>query len=185
MPRATIFNNSAILANDADAIKCLDKQNQRFSEYVLADIRPTSNYLNTMGEAGLYFGQSNTVRANRVDADSNLRHGEKGNIITHNKSRSDMSLDTRAFTTMPFSGPGSGTSRPDLEDNIRRGKLTSSKRSEKEQNFKSTFIPMIPELKQAYSNPDHFIEKNWTRGGINTRSVKQNCDYAKAYGLRK
>ena len=86
---------------------------------------------------------------------------------------------------MPFTGPGSGTVKTDLEDQVQRGHITNIRRSESEQRFSDTFIPLIPEMRNAIGNVDHFVERNWTRGGINTRSVKQNIDYAKSCGLRR
>ena len=155
------------------------------SEYHLADLRPQNNYLNAMGEVGLYHGQANTVRPATIDTESYLKNGEKGNVITNNRDRAEKTLDTRLYASMPFTGPGSGTVKTDLEDQIQRGQLTNIRRSESQQTFSDSFVPLIPELKNAMGNVDHFVERNWTRGGISTRSVKQNVDYAKSCGLRR
>jgi len=185
MSRGTVFRNASNLSNDMDFINCSNSQNDKYSKYQLSNLRPTSNYVNSMKEVGVYYDSKNTVRSDKIDEESKIKNGEKGNIITNNKDRSEKTLDPRLYTTMPYTGPGSGTVKMDVEDQVRRGELTNSRRSEKEQEFRSTFIPLIPEIQQAMGNVDHFVEKNWTRGGISTRSVKQNIDLVKSCGLRR
>lgn len=184
MYRGYMFNNHANLANDRDYMNCLNTQNDKFSNYQFADLRPQSNYITSMSEVGLYYNNDNTIRANQIDLDSNLRNGERGNVITNNKNRSEKTLDTRLYPTMPFTGPGSGTVQTDQEDKLQRGEMSLNRRSEAQQTFTNSFIPLLPEIHAAMNNVDHFVEKNWTRGGISTRSVKQNMDYAKSTGIR-
>jgi hypothetical protein len=185
MSRGTIFNNSANLFGDTDYIKCNNAQNEKLSDYQLSDLRPKSDYIQSMGEVGLYYDAANTIRSYNIDVDSYMRNGDKGNIITNNKNRIEKTLDTRPFNSMPYIGPGSGSVKTDLEDQVQRGEQTNAKRSQTEQKFSNTFIPLIPELEKAMNNVDHFVETNWVRGGISTRSVKQNIDYAKSCGLRR
>ncbi len=185
MYRGYMFNNHANLGNDRDYVNCLNEQNDKLSNYQFADIRPKSNYLTSMGEVGLYHNNDNTIRSNHIDLESNLKNGESGNVITNNKNRSEKTLDTRLYATMPFTGPGSGTVQIDQEDKLQRGEMNFHRRSESDQKFTNSFIPMLPEIQQAMRNVDNFVEKNWTRGGISTRSVKQNIDYAKSVGIRR
>jgi len=183
MSRGTVFGNSSNMTNDLDYITCVNNQNDKFSQYNLTSFRPQSNYVNSMGEIGVYHNQQNTVRGHNIDMESQIRNGEKGNVITNNKSKAEKNLDPRSYTTMPFTGPGTRSVKTDVEDQLQRGALTNSKRSEDQQQFRNTFIPLIPEMEDAISNVDHYVERNWTRGGISTRSVKQNVDYAKSRGL--
>lgn len=185
MSKGSVFRNSASLGGDKDYMNCLNNQNDRFSSYQLANLRPSNNYVQSMGEVGLYHGQSNTVRPSNVDVESHLKNGDNGNVLTNNKDHAEKTLDTRLYASMPFTGPGSGTVKMDLEDEIKRSKMTNIRRSESEQRFVNTFIPLIPEMERAMGNVDHFVESKWTRGGISTRSVKQNTDYAKSCGLRR
>lgn len=185
MSRGNVFRNTANLSDDMNYVNCVNNQNDRFSQYQLANLRPKNNYLGAMSEVGLYHSQSNTVRNDKIDVESDIKNGENGNIITNNKNRSEKSLNTRFYTTMPFTGPGSGTVKTDIEDQLQRGVGTNTRRSETDQHFRSTFIPLLPEIEQAMKDVDHFVEKHWVRGGISTRSVKQNIDYAKSHGLRR
>ena len=185
MSRGTVFRNASDLSNDLNFINCTNTQNNKYSQYQLTNLRPQSNYVNSMGEVGVYYDSQNTVRSTNIDTESEIKNGEKGNIITNNKDRSEKTLDPRLYTTMPYTGPGSGSVKMEVEDQVRRGEMTTTRRSEDKQEFRSSFIPLIPEIQKAMSNVDHFVESNWTRGGISTRSVKQNIDLAKSCGLRR
>ncbi len=185
MNRGTIFNNSTSLVGDRDYLNCNNVQNEKLSAYQLSDLRPQSDYINSMSGVGLYYEAANTVRSRNIDIDSYMRNGDKGNIITNNKGRLEKTLDTRTFNNMPYIGPGSGSIKTDIEDKMQRSAQTNTRRSETQQRFGDTFIPLIPEIETAMNNVDHFVESNWVRGGISTRSVKQNMDYAKSCGIAR
>jgi len=185
MSRGNLFNNSTSLNGDRDYLKYANERNDKLSAYQLSDLRPQSDYMKSMSEVGLYYEAANTIRSGNIDIDSGMRNGDRGNVITNNKSRTEKILDTRTFNNMPYIGPGSGSIKTDIEDQVQRGSQTNARRSETPQKFGNTFIPLIPELETAMKNVDHFVETNWVRGGISTRSVKQNMDYAKSCGLAR
>src|SRR3990170_4751238 len=113
------FRNSSNLSNDKDYVDSIDQQNQKWSQHQLDNVRPQSNYLKSLEEPGLYHSQSNTVRENSIDIDSNIRNGERGNILTSNKSKTEKQLKSRFSASMPFTGPGSASTQTETEDTMR------------------------------------------------------------------
>lgn len=117
-----------------------------------------------------------------IDSDSNLRIGT---IQTNPKSK--ISLYTRPFLTVPYLGRG--PARPLEEARLQQGDHIRNKRSCSTVTETSYIdyrqYPLIPSIKGSVTNPDNLIEgvaaKGWIRGGLPSRDLIRDQDYAQKH----
>lgn len=90
-------------------------------------------------------------------------------------------LESRPVVTVPFMGAGQ-TVITDVDTYSRY--LTGLDTTERKANNSGAgvsvdrTIPLVPSLAREIQNPEHYIPRYWVRGGMDTRSVTQNLDYA-------
>jgi len=90
-------------------------------------------------------------------------------------------LESRPLATVPFMGAGQ-TVINDV-DVYSRYLVGQGTKERKENNAGAGVsvdrtIPLVPCLAREIQNPEHYIPRYWVRGGMDTRSVTQNVDYA-------
>jgi len=113
-----------------------------------------------------------------INESSNL---QIGTIQTHPKCRID--LFHRPFATVPFLGRGSVN--PVIESQIQQGETLVNKRSVNKLSEKSYIrysqTPLLPSVKERFSNPANSIEgvasEGWIRGGVPSRELTRDTDY--------
>ena len=96
-----------------------------------------------------------------------------------------ISLYERPFLTVPFLGRGS--SHPVLESQLQQGELANNRKSinpsSEMSHLKYRHTPMIPSLKSSVTNPANLVEgvaaEGWIRGGLPSRELVKDKDYAK------
>ena len=106
-----------------------------------------------------------------VDKFSALRNG----IVSTNVP-CKLSLQERMFATVPYLGKGKF--HPEIESELIHGDLLDRSKSSNtvsDKHFSTQYTPLIPEIEKTISNPANLIEqqadKNWIRGGIDTRDT--------------
>jgi hypothetical protein len=104
-----------------------------------------------------------------------------GTIQTHPKCRLD--LFQRPFATVPYLGRGSVN--PVIEAQIQQGEMNVNKRSvntlSEKSYLKYSQTPMLPSVRERYTNPAHSVEgvayEGWIRGGVPSRELTRDSDY--------
>jgi len=90
-------------------------------------------------------------------------------------------LESRPIATVPFMGAGQTViTDVDVYSKYLTGLDTATKKANNAGAGISLdrTIPLVPSLAREIQNPEHYIPKYWVRGGMDTRSVTQNLDYA-------
>ena len=115
-----------------------------------------------------------------VDMDSNLMFKSE-----QERSLEKLSLNQRAFLTVPYLGRGSCD--PLLEAQILQGENSQDKKSVSTIMTKSfmdyTLYPLDSEMKSRVTDTRNTIEESalegWVRGGVQTRELAQDGAFAK------
>jgi hypothetical protein len=182
----TFFNTGRIGADNVDNTQ-RNMGNTRYSSYVL------SNYFAEPAENGhvnfatqqpnvMFSGAMNGpgLIGALVDMDSNLLYKSE-----QERSLEKLSLNQRAFLTVPYLGRGSCD--PLLESQMLQGENSQDKKSVSTIMSKSfmdyTMYPLDSEMKKRVSDTKNTIEESalegWVRGGVQTRELAQDGAFAK------
>lgn len=101
-----------------------------------------------------------------------------GSIQTHPRCRID--LFQRPFATVPYLGRGSVN--PVIEAQIQQGEMGVNKRSintlSEKSYIKYLHTPLLPSVKAQINNSSNTID-GWVRGGVPSRELTRDTDYAK------
>lgn len=180
------FNLRTHMKDDCCEKTWADRANEQIASYWLnCDIPQCNIDPGYLCEPGLY-QQEPLLLCNKAKADSDLRNGCTGNIITHTGSRQQ--LKVRPYRTVPYMGQcRAPLMQPDVYSQLISGEQT---RTGKGCNTLSgitidRFTPLVPCLRYNIQDPDHYIPKYWVRGGMDTRAYIRNIDYLRACGIKK
>ena len=182
----TFFNAARIGADAVDDTQ-RNVANGRYANYML------SNYFTEPGNSGhvnfatqqpnvMFSGVSNGpgLIGSLVDADSNLMFKTE-----QERSLEKLSLNQRAFVTVPYLGRGSCD--PILEAQMLQGENSQDKKSVGTIMSKSfmdyTMHPLDNEMKNRVNDTRNTIEESaldgWVRGGVLTRELAHDGAFAK------
>jgi hypothetical protein len=182
----TFFNIDRIGADSVDNTQ-RNMANTRYSSYML------SNYFAEPAENGhvnfatqqpnvTFSGSMNGpgLIGSLVDMDTNMIYKSE-----QERSLEKLSLNQRAFLTVPYLGRGSCD--PLLESQMLQGENSQDKKSVSTIMSKSfmdyTMYPLDAEMKNRVSDAKNTIEESamegWVRGGVQTRELAQNGAFAK------
>jgi hypothetical protein len=182
----TFFNTGRIGADNVDNTQ-RNMGNARYSSYVM------SNYFAEPAENGhvnfatqqpnvTFSGSMNGpgLIGSLVDMDTSLIYKSE-----QERSLEKLSLNQRAFLTVPYLGRGSCD--PLLEAQMLQGENSQDKKSVSTIMSKSfmdyTMYPLDAEMKNRVSDTKNTIEESalegWVRGGVQTRELAQNGAFAK------
>ena len=159
--------------------------NETFAQYNDVD---RANYMNSMGDLGVYQNKNVDRNGSFVDEESFIRNGGVGNTITSEKSKISKLLNERPYITVPYMGPGQ-TSISDVDswskmvggETTRTGKGCDSLAGV----TINRFVPLVKCLAENVQNVEHIIPTCWVRGGMDTRGQMRNINYYKECGIRK
>lgn len=90
-------------------------------------------------------------------------------------------LQSRPIVTVPYMGEGQTViTNVDVHSRYLTGLDTTERKANNAGSGISLdrSVPLVPSLAREIQNPEHYIPKYWVRGGMDTRSVTQNLDYA-------
>lgn len=175
------FNNLTRMHDDKCFVSGEDRQNINQGVWTLSNYHQcacTAPQVQkfALTEPTLYYrdgyGHSSMDGCN-IDSDSFMRNGS---LLTN--TRCINQLDVPSFPSIPFMGRGRGN--PCVEGQLIAGEDTSQKKQCNVMNKKNNIMPMIPCLQENIQNPKHIVEqtvcKNWVRGGLPSRQMKQNAN---------
>jgi len=144
----------------------------------------SSTYHEALDEPGMMHSTNYDGFRRNINTDSEIRNGQKGNILTHDGERRQ--LDTRIFP-----GPGYSTSQEpgqrlaDALNNAWNPTLSKDKGPVNRSKTIDRFEPLVPWLRGEVQNTKHLVPEYWVRGGMDTRAVVRNIDYLKSCGIKK
>ena len=182
----TFFNMGRIGTDNVDNTQ-RNMENTRYASYMLsnhfaepsgdghvnfATQQPTVMFSGAMNGPGLI--------GNLVDVDSSLMFKSE-----QERSLEKLSLNQRAFLTIPYLGRGSCD--PLLESQMLQGENSQDKKSVSTIMSKSfmnyTMYPLDNEMKNRVNDTRNTIEESaldgWVRGGVQTRELAQDGAFAK------
>ena len=185
------LNNQSRLSYDKCEINTSENQSEYAGKYMtsnyhscdctgpnVSDIaysQPNINYRDGYGHS--------SMNGCNIDKDSVMRNGS---IITH-QGNTPQQLFTRPYLTIPFMGRGVGNSCTESE--LLTGEQTGSKRqcnTLSEVTINNSFTPLVPCLENNIQNPRNLIpeiaQRGWVRGGVPSRQIIKNIDYAQKCG---
>ena len=186
MSAYTFFNNDRIGLDSVDNTQ-RNMENTRFSNYMLANlfVGPAENGHVEFAtqQPNVMFSGAKTgpgLIGSLVDVDSMLLMKTQ-----QERSLEKLSLNQRAFLTVPYLGKGSCD--PLLESQMLQGENSQDKKSVSTIMTKSfmdyTMYPLDSEMKNRVSNTKNTIEESaldgWVRGGVQTRELAQDGAFAK------
>lgn len=174
-----IFNNQANLGQDNHYMNCLNKQNEAINNYTFANFHTNPQFIN---QPGVFRDAEIAVQQNDINTYNKLLSSER---LTNFGCKTDKQLDTRVYITMPFTGAGSSSGSVDVESKLHHPVMDRFQRSCDQYEQRDTMIPLLSNIQNGIQNVDHFVESKWVRGGMSTRSIKQNMHYVKCYGKSK
>ena len=184
------FNNITRLGDDKLDLSQRSVQNSNASTYMLDNFRPAC----PMGSAidfatsqpNVNFTGSHQVGIGgcNIDENSSLL------LTSLNKPKCRISLLQRPYLTVPFLGRGQGDII--LEAQMQQGDFANNKKSinpSSEVCYTPYYnTPMIPSLQATINNPANLIESSaadgWIRGGLPSRELARDKDYADSTGGR-
>ena len=159
--------------------------NETFAQYNDVD---RANYMNSMGDLGVYQNKNVDRNGSFVDEESFIRNGGVGNTITSEKSKISKLLNERPYITIPYMGPGqTSISDPDTWSKMVGGETTrTGKGCDSLAGVTiNRFVPLVKCLAENVQNVEHIIPTCWVRGGMDTRGQMRNINYYKECGIRK
>jgi|UniRef100_A0A6C0JCG2 hypothetical protein len=179
------FNNLSRIGNDSCDLLQRNVQNAASSNYLLTNYKPACPMNDAVAFAtsqpSINFSGSKQVGIGGCNIDIN----SELHITNMTRSKNKISLYQRPYTTVPFLGRGS--SNPVLESQIQQGELANNRKtlnpSSEVSYIKYSNVPMIPSLQATISNPANLVEgvaaEGWIRGGLPSRELERDRDYAK------
>lgn len=183
------FNNLTNLHEDQCAIDSMDIMNEDVYKYNIPNFEVNrvnnssrNSYFASLDNLGMFEDNKDSYFKN-MPAESALRDGAKGNVITNTGCRASKQVYTSQYT-YPFQGYRyPDDAKIDTYSRLVNGNLTHDKTSTRGVSI-DRFIPLIPAIKQEVQNVAHIIPKYWVNGGMDTRSVIRNIDYLKSCGIK-
>lgn len=182
----TFYNNTRI-GDDSCDMSQANIQNAASANYLLTNFRPECPMSNPVAFAtsqpNVNFSGSHQVGIGGCNIDTN----SKLHLSDISKPKCRISLYERPFLTVPYLGRGSAN--PELESQLQQGELANNRKSVNPSsevcysNYSQT--PMIPSLKATINNPANLVEgvaaEGWIRGGLPSRELVRDQDYAKTH----
>lgn len=179
------FYNKTRIGDDSCDQSQQSMQNASQANYMLTNFRPACPMGNAVdfatSQPNINFTGSHQVGINGCNIDQN----SELHITDITKPKCRISLYERPFLTVPYLGRGS--SHPVLESQLQQGELANNRKSINPSsemshlNYRHT--PMIPSLKATVTNPANLVEgvaaEGWIRGGLPSRELAKDKDYAK------
>ena len=179
------FYNKTRIGDDSCDLSQRNVQNVGQANYMLTNYRPACPMTNAVDFATsqpyINFTGSHQVGINGCNIDQN----SELHITDITKPKCRISLYERPYLTVPFLGRGS--SHPVLESQLQQGELANNRKSinpsSETSHIKYRHTPMIPSLKATVNNPANLVEgvaaEGWIRGGLPSRELAKDQDYAK------
>jgi hypothetical protein len=193
---STRFNTQTRLDADKTATTATDDGNRYMQSYMLTnffrnDTCPADYRRAVDREPGVYPAVVDT-EACVISQSSDLRNGVTGNQMTAVRDRSTKSLTVRPEQGPAFRASGQMTLKhPDRRSELLMSAVTREKKTMQEPyapypdatHFPG-YIPLVPHLRENVQNVRHIMPTAWVPGGMSTRAVVRNMDYATACGYK-
>jgi len=181
------FYNNTRLGDDKCDMSQRNLQNSSTATYMLDNFKPACPMSSAIdfatSQPNVNYTGSHQVGINgcNIDENSSLLMSE---LL---KPKCRISLLQRPFSTVPFLGRG----RSDiiLESQIQQGDFANNRKSinlsSEISHITYRHTPMIPSLQSTITNPANLVEgaaaEGWIRGGVPSRELTRDKDYAQTH----
>jgi len=181
------FYNTTRLGDDKCELSQSNIQNSHAATYMLNNFRtacPMTKAIDfATSQLNVNYTGSHQVGINGC----NINENSELTLTDLSKPKCRISLFQRPFITTPYLGRG--MSNPVLESQIQQGDLANNKKSinltSEISHIPYTNVPLIPSLEATITNPANLVEgvaaDGWIRGGLPSRELARDQDYAKKH----
>jgi hypothetical protein len=182
------FYQTTRLGDDKTDLSQRTLQNSEFANYILDSFRPSCP-MNTAIDFATSQPNINFTGSRQLSV-GGTNIAESSSLLINDISRSKcrISLLERPYLTIPYLGRGKCD--PMLESQMQQGDFANNKKSinpSSEVCYTPYYnTPMIPSLQATINNPANLIESSaaegWIRGGLPSRELARDKDYADSTG---
>ena len=182
------FYQTTRLGDDKTDLSQRTLQNSEFANYILDSFRPSCP-MNTAIDFATSQPNVNFTGSRQLSV-GGTNIAESSSLLINDISRSKfrISLLERPYLTIPYLGRGKCD--PMLESQMQQGDFANNKKSinpSSEVCYTPYYnTPMIPSLQATINNPANLIESSaaegWIRGGLPSRELARDKDYAYSTG---
>ena len=184
------FYQTTRLGDDKTDLSQRTLQNSEFANYILDSFRPSCP-MNTAIDFATSQPNVNFTGSRQLSV-GGTNIAESSSLLINDISRTKcrISLLERPYLTIPYLGRGKCD--PMLESQMQQGDFANNKKSinpSSEVCYTPYYnTPMIPSLQATINNPANLIESSaadgWIRGGLPSRELARDKDYADTTGGR-
>jgi hypothetical protein len=184
------FYQTTRLGDDKTDLSQRTLQNSEFANYILDSFRPSCP-MNTAIDFATSQPNVNFTGSRQLSVGgTNIAESSQLLINDISRSKCRISLLERPYLTIPYLGRGKCD--PMLESQMQQGDFANNKKSinpSSEVCYTPYYnTPMIPSLQATINNPANLIESSaadgWIRGGLPSRELARDKDYADSTGGR-
>ena len=179
------FNKLANINDDSCTLSQQNVQNLKFGNYMLTNfyghdctMKKPREFATNQPSVFFHGGHQTGYGGCNIDENSDLF------LSLPTKPACKISLQQRAFLTVPFLGRGNSDAV--LESQIQQGDMVSDKKSicttSEVSHMDYRNYPLIPSIQSTITNPSNLVEsvaaEGWVRGGLPSRDLVRDTDYA-------
>lgn len=184
------FYQTTRLGDDKTDLSQRTLQNSEFANYILDSFRPSCP-MNTAIDFATSQPNVNFTGSRQLSVGgTNIAESSQLLINDISRTKCRISLLERPYLTIPYLGRGKCD--PMLESQMQQGDFANNKKSinpSSEVCYTPYYnTPMIPSLQATINNPANLIESSaadgWIRGGLPSRELARDKDYADSTGGR-
>ena len=184
------FYQTTRVGDDKTDLSQRTLQNSEFANYILDSFRPSCP-MNTAIDFATSQPNINFTGSRQLSVGgTNIAESSQLLINDISRTKCRISLLERPYLTIPYLGRGKCD--PMLESQMQQGDFANNKKSinpSSEVCYTPYYnTPMIPSLQATINNPANLIESSaadgWIRGGLPSRELARDKDYADSTGGR-